>query len=259
MNRLSRFALLMTVVWGMLIPVVPLPALADPIGGVLVIPGTGTDLDPLRLRTSTGCPAKANAYYARMHGRDFPSDGQIITSPTKAGLSHSIGFDVYVGLVMREYANENRTTLGGRYDITVYCVDRLTLESYGEFGGSLVFTSPTTYKAIGAAMPVGPPPPPREMDADGAAIDPNRASQPTSAPPVPAPTSGNFQPLPLSAAQVPGADSPIQPGAGQLASQHNDMAAPGTPWPMLILIGALFGAALVGWAVIRQIRRGRSP
>jgi hypothetical protein len=136
MNRLFRVAVLVTVALGVLVPVAPAPALADPIGGVIVVPGTGTDLDPIRLRTSAGCPAQANAYYAKMRGHEFPSDGQIITAVTKAGLSHTIGFDVYVALIMRDYADKSRTTLTGRYDITVYCINRLTLESYGEFTGS---------------------------------------------------------------------------------------------------------------------------
>jgi hypothetical protein len=179
MNRLFRVAVMVTVALGVLVPVAPAAALADQIGGVIVIPGTGTDLDPIRLRTSAGCPVQANAYYAKMRGHDFPPDGQIITAITKAGLSHTIGFDVYVALIMRDYANKSRTTLTGRYDITVYCINRLTLESYGEFTGSLEFTSPTTYEAIGAAKPVGPPPPPRERAADGSAVDPDAASFPT--------------------------------------------------------------------------------
>lgn len=234
MSRLSRVAVLVTVALGVLVPMAPAQALADPIGGVIVIPATGTDLDPLRLRTSAGCPAQANAFYAKMRGHDFPSDGQIITSNTKAGLSHSIGFDVYVALVMRDYADKNRTTLGGRYDITVYCINRLTLESYGEFTGSLEFTSPKTYQAIGPAKPVGLPPPPRELAADGSAVDPDAASPPTGPPPAQA-----------------------QSPAGQLASPRRDVIVHGAPWPLLVLIGVALGAVLVVVIVRRQIRKRR--
>src|SRR3977135_798034 len=120
-----------------------------------------------------------------MRGNGFPPDGQIVTSNTEAGLSNSIGLDVYVALVIRDYAEKNRTTLAGRYDITVYCINYLTQESYGEFTGSLEFTSPTTYQAIGAAKPVGPLPPPRAMASDGSALALDPASPPTG--PVPAP------------------------------------------------------------------------
>jgi hypothetical protein len=238
MNRLSRGVLVLTAALGVLVPVTAAPAQADPIGGVIVIPGTGTDLDPIRLRTSAGCPMQADAFYARMRGHDFPSDGQIITANTKAGLSHSIGFDVYVGLVMRDYADKNRTTLAGRYDITIYCINRLTLESYGEFTGSLEFTSPTTYQAIGTAKPMGPPPPPRALAADGSAFDPEAASPP--------------------AGPLPAADLPVQSPAGQLASQRNDVTGQGASWPILILTGAVFGVALVVGLVARQIRKRRS-
>jgi hypothetical protein len=261
MNRLFRVAVLFTVALGMLVPVVPAPALADPIGGLIIIPGTGTHLDPIRLRTSTGCPTQATAYYATMRGNGFPPDGQIVTSNTEAGLSNSIGFDVYVALVIRDYAEKNRTTLAGRYDITVYCINYLTQESYGEFTGSLEFTSPTTYQAIGAAKPVGPPPPPRAMAGDGSALALDPASPPTG--PVPAPGL----PAPSPAAQVPIGQAPIgqAPGtdpqfpspAGQLASQRNDVTVQGVPWLVLVLVGAVLGA--LGAAVVaRQIGKRRS-
>ncbi|MGH3781235.1 MAG: hypothetical protein ACRDRO_11590 [Pseudonocardiaceae bacterium] len=235
MNRLSRVAFLVMVALGVLVPVVPAPALAAPIGGVIIIPGTGTNLDPLRLRTSIGCPAQATAYYATMHGHGFPPDGQIITSSIGAGLSHRIGFDVYPALVMQDYADENRTTLTGRYDITVYCLNPLTQESYGEFTGSLEFTSPTTYQAIGAAKPIGPPPPPLAGDGSAQALDP--ASPPTA-------------PVPGHAPQVP---SP----PGQLASQRAAVAVQGVPWLVLVLVGAVAGA-LVAAVTTRQIGKRRS-
>lgn len=259
MNRLSRVAALVTVALGGLVPVAPAPALADPIGGVIIIPGTGTHLDPIRLRTSTGCPTQASAYYATMHGHGFPPDGQVITSTIEAGLSHSIGFDVYVALVMRDYAEKNHTTLAGRYDITVYCVDGFTLESYGEFTGSLDFTSPTTYQAIGAAKPVGPPfppLPPLAMAGDGSALALNPASPPTG----PAPAPG--QPAPSPAAQAPigqvsSADPQVPSPAGQLASQRNDVTVQGVPWLVLILVSVVL-VALVAAVLARQIRKRRS-
>src|ERR1700742_3889558 len=137
MNLLSRVAVLITVTLAVLAPLAPASAATEPAGGLIVIPGTGNDLTPLRLRTSAGCPAPATAFYATMKGHGFPPDGQVVTANTKAGMSHSVGFDVYVALIMRDYAHDNNPTLGGRYDITVLCIDRLTLQSYGEFTGSL--------------------------------------------------------------------------------------------------------------------------
>lgn len=249
MNLLSRVAVLVTVVLG--VPVSPAPALADPIGGVIIIPGAGTDLSPIRLRTSTGCPTQAGAYYATMRGHGFPPDGQIITSNTEAGLSTSTGFDVYVALILRDYAEENHTTLAGRYDITVGCTDSLVLESYGEFTGSLKFTSPTTYRAIGTAKPPASPPPPWPMVGD----DPVLALDPASPPTDPVPAPG--QPTPPPAAQAPGADPPVSSPAGQLASQRNDVTVQGVPWLVVVLVSVV-PMALVAVVVARQIRKRHS-
>lgn len=236
MNRLSHIAVLFMAVLGVLIPVAPASAQADPIGGVIVIPGTGTNLDPLRLRTSAGCPQQATAYYATMRGHGFPPDGQTVTSNTEAGISHEIGFDVYVALVMQDYANANHTTLAGRYDITVYCINRVTQQSYGEFTGSLEFTSPTAYQAIGAAKPVGPPPPPLADPGSVTALDP--VSPPGAVP-------------------APGADPQDTSPVEQLGSQRNDVTGQGLPWLVLVLAGAVFGA-LVAVVVSRQIGKRRS-
>lgn len=236
MNRLFRVAVLVTVALAALVVVAPAPALADPIGGVIVIPGTGTNLDPLRLRTSAGCPPQATAYYATMSGYGFPPAGQTITSNTEAGLSHRIGFDVYVALVLQDYANANHTTLTGRYDITVYCINRVTQKSYGEFTGSLEFTSPTAYQAIGAAKPVEPPPPPLADPGSVAALDPGL---PTG--PAPVPRIGPQDPSPV----------------GQLASERSAETGQGVPWLVLLLAGAVFGA-LAAVVVSRQIAKRRS-
>lgn len=256
MNRLSRVAVLVAVASGGLVPVAPVPALADPIGGVIIIPGTGTDLSPIRLRTSTGCPTRAGAYYATMRGHGFPPDGQIITSKTEAGLSTSTRFDVYVALILRDYAAENHTTLAGRYDIKVHCTGSLALESYGEFTGSLEFTSPTTYQAIGTAKPPASPPPPWPMVGD----DPVEVLDPASPPTAPVPAPG--QPAPSPATQAPigqesGADPPVPSPAGQLASQRNDVTVQGVPWLVVVLASVVL-VALVAAVVVRQIRKRRS-
>lgn len=256
MNRLSRIVVFLLAALGTLITMVHAPALADPTGGVIIIPGTGTDQDPIRLRTSTGCPTQASAYYAVLRGHGFPSGGQVITSNTEAGLSNSLGFDVYVALVMRDYAEKNHTTLAGRYDVTVYCTDSLALESYAEFTGSLEFISPTNYQAIGAAKPPALPPSPLAMAPNGSALVPDPASRATGPVPVPG------QPAPSSAVQgpigqTPGADPQAPSPAGQFTSQRNDVTVQGVRWLVLLLVGVVL-VALVTAAVTRQIRKRRS-
>ncbi|MGH3717890.1 MAG: hypothetical protein ACRDRI_03435 [Pseudonocardiaceae bacterium] len=183
-----------------------------------------------------------------------PPDGQPVTATVQAGMSHSTGFDVYVALVMRDYADQNRTTPAGRYDIMVYCMDRLTQARYGEFTGSREFTSPTIYQATGAVKPLGPPPLPLEVAADGPLVDPAVASPPTgppSAPSSPGERATGQLALPPTA-PLPGADPQAQSPAGQLVSQRSDVTAQGTPWLVLVLAGAVFGALATALA------RGRS-
>jgi hypothetical protein len=248
MTRLSRVVLLLTVALGTLMPMSEVPALADPIGGVIVIPGTGTDLSAIRLRTSAGCPEKANAYYARMGGHGFPPEGLVITANTQAGISHSSGFDVYIALIMKDYAKRYNATLGGRYDITVYCINRLSVQSYGEFTGSLEFTSPTTYQAIGSARPIEPPPPPLEIV--GGEFEPGPGAS-TGSPE--APQSGSLPPpaaqTPVD--QVPQASSP----ASRVASQRG-ATTQRAPWLVGTLVGVVF-IILVIAVVTNQIRKRR--
>jgi hypothetical protein len=267
MNRLSRVAVLLSVAVGALMPVTPAPAQADLIGGLIVIPGTGSDLTAMRLRTSAGCPTEAKAFYAKMRGHGFPADGQVITANTKAGMSHTIGFDAYVALIMRDYATENRTTLAGRYDITAYCVNRTGQQSYGEFTGALEFTSPTTYQAIGAARPTGPPPEPRTLAGDGSALDPNASAPPVGAlqssrlssqagqGAVVAPSARPFSGI--GAQPQSGADPQSPSTAGQLTSQRSDVTDQ-SAWLIAVLIGAvLVGFGLVA-IVMSRIRKRRS-
>lgn len=276
MNRLSRVAVLLTVALGVLAPVAPAPAVADPIGGVIVIPGAGTDLTAMRLRTSAGCPAEATAFYAKMRGHGFPADGQVVTANTKAGMSHSIGFDVYVALIMRDYATENRTTLAGGYDVTVYCVNRLTLQSYGEFTGALQFTTPTTYQALGAAKPTGAPPPPRALAGDGSALDPNAAAPPVGGPAAPGSPSKTAQSLPASPTARPpsggdarppsGANSQASSGAapqapsgpGQLTSQRSDVTGSSALWLIPVLLAAVLVTLGLVTVVVSRFRKRHS-
>jgi hypothetical protein len=248
MTRSFRVVLLLTVVLGTLMPMSEVPALADPIGGVIVIPGAGTDLSAIRLRTSAGCPEKANAYYARMRGHGFPPEGLVITANTQAGISHSSGFDVYIALIMKDYANRYNATLGGRYDITVYCINRLSAQSYGEFTGSLEFTSPTTYQAIGSARPIEPPPP---LEIAGGEFEPGPDAA-TGSPEAPQSRS-----LPPPAAQTPVDQVPrVSSPASQVVSQRGATTAQRAPWLVGILVGVVFTMLVVAM-VTNQIRKRR--
>lgn len=166
-----------------------LPAAAAPIGRVTVRPATSIDTAPIVARTSGGCPARADTYYAVAKGHGFPKDGQVVTTPTAAGLSHAGAFDVYFAETMKDFAADNHTTLSGRYEITVFCADSFTLNSYGEFTGALTFTSATRYVTAESASAAPPPSAAPVSPAPRPSTAASPAPGSSSAPPVLAPAA----------------------------------------------------------------------
>ncbi|WP_033293989.1 hypothetical protein [Amycolatopsis jejuensis] len=139
------------------------PAEAEPLGGLVITPGEGQDAATIRMHTSGGCPADADAFFATMRGKGMPADGQIVVANTDVGLSHTAGFDVYLAQTLRDFAADNKTTLSGQYDIAVYCIDSFSQQKKGEFTAALKFDTPVRYAALGAAKgpsraPETPPP-----------------------------------------------------------------------------------------------------
>jgi hypothetical protein len=202
------------------------PAHAKPIGTVMVIPGEGNDLSSIRLRTSGGCPAPANAYYAKMFGKGFSPDGLIVTATTQAGLQRKAGFDVYFAQTMRDFADLNgKVILGGRYDIVVYCIDKFPSRVAGEFTGSLEFTTPTTYRALGESMPTGPPPEPLPVFGNPEAI-------------------GN-SPAPRGADTTPDRNTQAVPTAGATDSSHLQLV-------LIALLVAVSGVVAIAFGVRRR-------
>src|SRR5262249_39308426 len=124
---------------------------AVPLGGLLITPGESIDLATFKLKTTAGCPAAADGYNATMRGKGLPANGLIITATTDAGMSHQAAFDVYPALTLRDFAADNNTTFAGDYQITISCVDSFTLESKGDFTGTLRVPEPGKYVAVGAA------------------------------------------------------------------------------------------------------------
>jgi hypothetical protein len=204
------------------------PAAAARLGGITVTPANSIDTAPIRVRTSAGCPARADNYYAVARGHGFPPAGQIVTTPTAAGLSHRDGFDVYFGETMKDFAADNHTTLTGRYDVTVFCTDSFTRTSFGEFTGALTFTTPTRYVSAGGAATTARPAP-------GTAA---------TLAPSPAPT-----PAPIFAPTVVPEDTPAAqaavPGSG-----HG-----GTP--LIWVVIAVVAAALIAFEAGRRLGRAQ--
>ncbi|GHJ49225.1 hypothetical protein Cs7R123_65670 [Catellatospora sp. TT07R-123] len=157
------------------------PAYAEKLGGLVVYPGASLDTASIKVVTARGCPSTADAYYVKVRGHGFPADGLVVTQTTDAGLSHTDGFAAYFALTMMDFAADQHTKLSGTYDVTLYCIDAFTQESRGEFTGSIRFSSPTRYQAVGAAMP-----PPSPSAVPGASASPGVGT--------PAPGAGSGDP-----------------------------------------------------------------
>jgi hypothetical protein len=135
-------------------------AAPPPAGGLTFYPSASIDTASIKVHTPAGCPARADTYYAVVHGHGFPARGQVVTTPTAAGMSRTEGFDVYFAQTMKDFATDNRTTLKGRYDVAVYCMDSFVGTKYAEFTGALTFSTPTKYRASGKGTTTTAPPVP---------------------------------------------------------------------------------------------------
>jgi hypothetical protein len=215
-----------------------LPSSAPATGGLTIYPGKSIDTAPIRVHTSAGCPDQADTYYATAKGHGFPAAGLIVTAPTAAGMSHTAGFDAYFAETLKDFADDNHTTLEGTYDVTVFCIDSFSQNSFAEFTGSLHFTTPTTYEAVGAAMP--PP-------------------QSTSSPPVVAAPGVP----PPGATLVPGGAPPAattRPAVPTAERAATPTKSGGTPWSWLAAgLVAIVAAAFEGGRRVGLRGAGSAP
>jgi hypothetical protein len=215
---------------------VAVPAAAVPTGGLLVIPGDGTDIASIRLRTTAGCPQQAKNYYARMWGKGFPEAGQVITTTTSAGLRHDTGFDVYLAQTMKDFAAlAGGVTLGGTYKISVYCIDKFPSQVLTEFTGSMEFTTPTAFRALGPSKPTGAPPPP--LMQGGVEVPEGQGANP-AAPGAGGPAAGQGEP------------AQAQASANAVPSESNTN--------LILLVGLAVGLGAASWVVLAILRRRRS-
>jgi hypothetical protein len=203
------------------------------LGGLVITPGQGADISTVRMHTGGGCPAEADAYYAVLKGKGFPAEGQIITATTDVGMSHTAGFDVYLGQTLGDFAADNKTTLQGKYEVNVQCIDSFSQNSFGQFSASLEFGSATKYTAVGAAK--GPdriPDPPKQTIVE---------EPPPAAPAAPPPTATSTVATQEQAAA-------IQPAPESF----------GSLWPMLVLAGFAVAVIIMFTAAIVHRRRGKN-
>ena len=214
---------------GALLLATPAPAGAASSGTLAFFPSNSIAEAAIKARTSAGCPDQADSYLAVAKGHGFPAAGQIITSPTAAGMSHTDGFDVYFAETMKDFAADNHTTLKGRYDVAVYCVDSFLGTKFAQFTGNLTFSSPTRYKASGPnTMSLAP------------------AAAPTTAPAAAQPSA----PPPTAPAEQPEA---AEPSATKLVSAPEE-TTPGDGLP-IGWIAAGVAAVLLAFEIGRRFGR----
>jgi hypothetical protein len=212
----------------------PIAHAAPITGTVIVIPGEGADIAAIRLRTSAGCPQQSKAYYARLWGKGFPEAGQVVTTNTSAGIRHDAGFDVYFAQTMKDFAAlAGGVTLGGTYKISVYCIDKFPSQVQAEFTGSLEFTTPKQFRALGTSKPDGTPPAP--LDQGGVELPEQQGANPSAAP---------------GAAPGQQPAGPAQAGANSVPAESN------TNLILLFVCALLVGPAI--WLALRLLRR-RTP
>jgi hypothetical protein len=228
-RRTERWLVLLVALFAFGIPGV---AQAAPLGGLVVTPGEGQDATSVRMHTSAGCPASADAYYATLRGRGMPAHGQIVTSTTDAGLSHTGGFDVYLAQTLRDFAADNKTALSGQYDIAVFCIDSFSQESKGEFTAALRFDSPARYAALGAAK------------------GPDRAPDPEPAATSPAPVPAS----PSASTLTP--DLPTPSSAEVKASGQRPSTSDSGALPIVVPLGIAVAVAIAVIAATVARRRG---
>ncbi|MFF4432029.1 WxL protein peptidoglycan domain-containing protein [Streptomyces sp. NPDC001513] len=205
---------------------VPGAAQAAPTGTAVVNPATGTDTTSVDLATSAACPAPATNILVKVTGKGFPAEGKNVVgnSPISTyGQAPSGGIAVPLTMTMRDYANEaGFTTLEGRYDLTVVCRKAFGTETYGDFTGSMWFTSNTEYRTTdpGGGQPT-PTPTPTSTPSPTPTPTPTQTSTPT-------PTTTSTSTPDPSGSPTPTATATATGGAGLGLSTNVTTGGAGT-------------------------------
>ncbi|MEU0526014.1 hypothetical protein [Streptomyces niveus] len=153
------------------------PAQAETLGTLGLTPPTGTDTSSVTLSTSGPCPEEADYLIVKVAGKGFPAEGQNVVGNSEVAIYPSAGegLDIPLSETMRDYANTaGFKTLEGRYDFTVTCRKAFGESTFGDYEGSMWFTSNTAYQDTD---PDGPEP--TEPTGPGESPDPSESTDPT--------------------------------------------------------------------------------
>ncbi|MFF0148024.1 hypothetical protein ATK36_2022 [Amycolatopsis sulphurea] len=211
--------------------------------GLVVTPGDSADAAPMKLHTSGGCPAGADAYNAVMRGHGLPKDGVVITATTSAGMSRKQGFDVYPSETLHDFAADANTTFTGDYQVSVYCVDSFSQEHKVEFAGTIRVSAPGRYAALGDAKGPNTMSPRAELE-----MPPPSAPEGSAAPGTVAP----------GAAGTGSGDGHATSSTAPIAAGKPDQSTmDGWLQPFLFVAAIALAVAAVVLAVVMRRRRSR--
>lgn len=140
-------------------------AATSQLGSLAVSPRTGFDTSSVTLMTTGPCPTGSNVI-ARVFGHGFPSTGKVVVGNTAtSAYPRTAGGGYQLPLVdtMQGFIDDQpgHVSLAGTYRFVVSCRHRIKLQTYGDFSGTLTFTSPRAYTSstsaavAAAAAPAG--------------------------------------------------------------------------------------------------------
>ncbi|WP_344441097.1 Ig-like domain-containing protein [Kitasatospora nipponensis] len=127
------------------------------IGTLTVNPASGADDTLINVVSSAACPGGTNLQVL-VFGQGFPVDGYGVTPNQSQGTTPPDA-DGHINLplsdTMRSFAQKNGfSTLAGQYDFHLRCRAKIGTTYFGDFVGSINFTSPTAYSTVVVAPPV---------------------------------------------------------------------------------------------------------
>ncbi len=121
------------------------------IGSLTVNPATGADDALMSVVSSAACPGGTNLQVL-VFGQGFPVDGYGVTPNQSQGTTPADAnghITVPLSDTMRSFAQKNGfSTLSGQYDFHLRCRAKIGTTYFGDFVGSIQFTTPTSYVSV---------------------------------------------------------------------------------------------------------------
>jgi hypothetical protein len=248
--------------------IVPSAASAAELGGLAFTPSKGSAETLMTLTTERGCTEGAAVVTALMAGPGMPSGGQVIFGPSALELSTTSPMVLPVSNAFVVFAQDNATTLDGKYTVTVQCLDAQAATVLDSFDSTMTWEMPkgssdaadARYVAVSNAKGL-----PQEPSApSGSSAGGSVSGSPDAGVPAPSATAGS------PAEPNAGAIDPLAPQDKELADGSNPAARPAdadaesgegssqnSPARAGLITAAVVGALVALGLLARPIFRGR--